>query len=216
MSSRYDRPDDFGMKFADIERRLKDLETARRLPPMVRGRHGGDAGNPTGYNGARFDLLDSSGNIALEVVSGADGLTYPHEFTPWRDPNDHIDVTDTSWTGTYHAYVENPAYETVKVLFPCVTTSGTTGEVRIREDYSGNVTNAIAIPSGYSGYVTFEWIVPGMAVCWGDSGNSTVDLIIEARRTGGVGAIGVWSVYPLIWRSRQFGAPTATGNPSKS
>jgi len=199
---------------AELYRIVEALSTAARLPRMVRGSFGG-WDNPAGNAGARFSLVDKSDNIAVEVTGDYDGLAFPHAQTPWRNPNDHIDVTSGSFTGTYNAYAENPAYETVKISFAAVTDVGTTGEVRIREGYSGATTDAIAIPSDYNGYVTFEWIVPGMSVGWGDSGNATVDFIIEARRTGGAGAVGVWSVLPLIWRNRQFGQPAANGNPWK-
>lgn len=205
---------DLELIIRDLTRRVRDLETGARLPRMVRGSFGG-SGNPAGNEGARFSILEASGNIAFEVTGDYDGLAFPHEFTPWRNPLDHIDVTSGSFTGTYNGYCENPAYETVKIAFAAVTAVGTTGEVRIREVYSGAVTDTMEIPSGYSGYVTFEWIVPGMAVGWGDTGNATVDFTIEARRTGGAGAVGVWGVLPLIWRNRQFGAPAGNGNPRR-
>lgn len=204
---------------AELYRIVEALSTAARLPRLVRGSFRGQH-NPAGNAGARFSLLDSADSIAVEVTGDHAGLAYPHAQTPWRDPSAHIDVTSGSWTPTFYAYAENPAYETVKISFAAVTDVGTTGELRIREWYSGATTDAIAVPSGYSGYVTFEWIVPDMAVGWSDhwqdSGYSTVDFGIEARRTSGTGAVGVWGVLPLIWRNRQFGAPAANGNPWKT
>lgn len=206
---------DLELVIKEMRREIRELQTAARLPHLVQGSFG-DRANLSGNEGSWFRIREGSGNVAFEVTGDYDGLGFPHAQTPWRNPLDHIDVTSGSFTGTYNAYAENPAYETVKIAFAAVTAVGTTGEVRIRESYSGQTTAAIAIPSGYSGYVTFEWIVPGMAVGWGDSGQTTVDFIIEARRTGGAGAVGIWGVLPLIWRNRQFGAPAANGNPWKT
>lgn len=212
MPSRID-PETILTQVADLERRLRVLENTKSTPRMI------DTGTqlqPDGSTTYAYDIKDGSDHLALHVDSAHDGLVFPHEHSSWRNPSTYIAVSAGAFTDTWCAYAENPAYTTIKAQAIVVIAAATTAEIRLYESVSAQATSVKSIAGPYTGYVWFEWIVPGMSSAWGDTGTSTLLFKYQARITAGVGDIKVYDPDPLIWRSERFGAANATGNPQQS
>lgn len=122
--------------------------------------------------------------------------------------NQFTEVTSGSFVPTCHWNLPAAYSEVLNAWVVITTPAGTTGEVRLREFYSGAVSDTIAVPALSNNFYTWEWL-HGVSL-----GGAICEFRVEARRTSGTGAVNVYSPRRFLLDSRiRFPAANTAGNP---
>lgn len=96
-------------------------------------------------------------------------------------------VTSGTFVPTMHANYPFISQPVLNLWVVVTSDAGTTGEVRIREFYSGAVTDALVIPGSANNFCTFQWL-HGVPL-----GDTQCEFQIQARRTAGAGDFRVYA-----------------------
>jgi hypothetical protein len=155
MASDPQLPASLAAEIADLKRRLDNLERSPKLPNS--STRGGkfaflDAGGGPRWSMGNVELAaDGSiseqsaygvfgygdeGALAFILKQGARGLAYPHINVPFYKTTGDA-VTSGSFVSLWETTIDHPAHEVLWMELAVITDAGTTGEVRLREGFSG-------------------------------------------------------------------------------
>lgn len=183
----------------DLERRIRALESAPRIPhtslsqgSLIVYDENGDDVVTVGklYNG-KYGLAVNTGPGGITFLSDTDGLALPFYAAPFRiasgapDSSGAVKVTSTSFVTVYRTVIELLQWDAVRVRVPAQTNGAETGEVRLRNLSNGNVTAAVPVSSA-GGLFDFRWLHGG------EVGTGPWFFAVEARVTSGTG-VWVWN-----------------------
>ncbi len=133
----------------------------------------------------------------------------PDQPIAWEHPY-FASVSSSTFVPTGH--LELPRYDNdvLNTRQVVICDSGTSGEIRIRQEISGAVTDVASVGPGVTQeFVDFQWL-HGVHL-----GDTYEHFIIEARRTGGTGNLTVYNPRrSLLTTSLRQPAADATGNPT--
>lgn len=210
-------PDDLLRRLEELERRIRDLETAPRAThTSVRGGSFtvlDDAGNEVVVlNGSGLRVYDAAGvlraalggfgggDYGSQVWDAAGGLRFSVLNDGYHDPwiphamipaGAFVSTTSAAFTPMHQGKVELITHLGVSVSVIGAADAGTTGEFRLRNADTGAVTAAISVAAGTSLGQTFQWL-HGSAL-----GGGPVRFDVEGRRTGGAGNFHIYQPYTL-------------------
>ncbi len=127
----------------------------------------------------------------LRAVESAPKLLTTQYGALRKQSDAFVAVTSGTFVVTWEVGVSQIVNDSFLVQATVVTDAGTTGEVRLSApSITGDpVTSVGSFPAGVQRFVRFAWLVPDMIV---GTGNALFQ--VEARRTGGAGAVNVF--YP--------------------
>jgi hypothetical protein len=201
------QPEDMGQLLADIDRRLRTLETAQRAAytsivddngkEVVRlDRTGikiydadGDLRVAMGQlqtDRYGFLVLDPGGAIARLHIDES-GILSPYLAAPFVDADtDFKPTTSAAFVATHRAQLEQITSEGLYCWVVATAPAGTTGEIRLRNVGTGAVTEAVPVPDGGQVTKQFRWL-HGASLSAGP-----VTFEVQARRTSGAGAVNVY------------------------
>jgi hypothetical protein len=182
----------------------------------------GEVDNSGGIEAGRHGdyVFDEYGALALGVDDGNRGIAYPGMCPTISDGARGKTLTNTSFEATYRFRFERPAGEVFLLGLPAQTNGfGVTGQARLREAFSGDVTSNVTIGEG-AGWLRFAWLHP--AECgWGDSraadrpASMAIDLEVRLSSGAGSGEVWIWDPEIAMLGSRLMFSDAATnGNPS--
>lgn len=217
-----------------LEQQVLELQAGRKLSSAsFRGgafRFLDDSGQPRhvfgnvelsgeigGVTSAYGDLMfGDEGAIILGGREGDRGLMYPFIPQPMVNPTPQF-VTSSSFVNIFEGRYIYPAHEVFFVTGAYVSAASTTGEIRLKESFSGQTTDVASISAGKSGYYTFGWLHPATTGLYDPRDRPTGDafMAIEARRVSGSGDFNVWPPQVAAWMSHfLIGEADTNGAPS--
>jgi hypothetical protein len=227
-----------------LERQVKELQGARVTQVQVDGGaftyQGGsgrwldDTGQPRraiGHVGTDGEadqaepwgdhVLGPDGALLAGYTDADQGWAYPG--MPLHVVKQNPPFSSVASTGTFAtlwmARVDYPAHEVVTLAGTATADAGTSGELRLREGYSGEVTAALAIPSGATGWWRFAWVHPAECGLFDPRAGrlAPLEVRVEGRRSGGTGNISVQQPeYAMLssllvdWDAATDGSPSWT------
>lgn len=156
--------------------------------------------------------------IVFLAQEGFRGLVFPQQPIPLHPPA-VVNVTSASFVTLWESNVGFPAWEVVHVASFVDADAGTSGEIRLREAFSGQTTDPIVVPAGQAGDWGFRWVHPAISGLYDNLHRDTGELfvVVEARRTAGAGNLVVWPPSRALLCSRKFALTADTsGDPATS
>jgi hypothetical protein len=115
------------------------------------------------------------------------GIRSPFLASPFVAADDYKAVTSGTYVITHRAQVELITSPGLYVWVTAASDPGTTGEVRLRNNFTGATTEAVTIPAGSSGTVQqFRWLHGS------DLNEGPIVFEVQARRTAGTGNLNVY------------------------
>lgn len=202
-------PPSLAAEIADLKRRLNNLERSQRLP--FSSTRGGaflfldDNGQPRMTLGnvaldgsvggvlAAYGLMlrGDQGAIVLMTRAGDDGIVYPELPVPIWDPGEpNKDTTSATFVSMWEARWDFPPSDVYRCEGFVASAVGTTGEMRLV--IGATATSVLAIPAAANNTYSFDWIHPAPTGLYDPSSTEgSLVVSIQARRTGGAGAVGV-------------------------
>lgn len=181
------QPESLGSYVADLERRIRLLESA----PRLKNASISDETNTTRAIFGQFSDGDfgvevrNSGGITVYKVGGA-GQIYPRQQLYVTRGNDYVIVTDSSYVTTWEARTPYVTADAVQVSVTISTDPATTADFYISSNVPAT-SAVVSAPANTSQSYLFRWAVPGMIV-----GSGTVTFQIWVRRTSGTGNVYVY------------------------
>lgn len=217
------QPEDLGRLLAEIERRLRTLETSQRASntsitdedgnELVRfDRDGIKIYDATGVLRARFGYINVASGYGVSVWDENAGLRFEVNDDGYRDPwlphpmisaGVSTNVTGGSFAAIYQGQVQLVTHKGVSLTAVVSTDVGTVGEVRLKNIDTGATTSVVSIGSGSSIEQGFNWLHGSLL------GGGPVRFDLEARRVSGAGNVIVYQPYTLAMADP--GSCTATG-----
>lgn len=217
-------PEDIGTQLADVERRLRALETAPRMTSTSQKggtyrlispntaldmmRFGVFAAGGTPFYG--IVLYDGSNDSMVMTRDDKPGLIKPDIPAPFHAPLAQA-VTAAVLTNTYEWEPRHLYHDVLTVRCRVTTDGATTGEVRIRETVGGAVTDTLTIPINTDAFASFSWL---HGVQPGDDPGAAASFRIETRRASGAGSFIILPPIRASMTSSVFGSSAANGAPA--
>ncbi|MGE0344168.1 MAG: hypothetical protein AB7O86_14010 [Porticoccaceae bacterium] len=193
---------DLARTIAELERRIRTLETASQLQRSSLTGGTITALNDSGDRVAEFGQLvggnygfavnDALSAQTLLLVDDARGVSVPVIEHAWLKADDFTVVTSGAFTTLFRCHVSVPLAQVYSVTVVVTTAVATTGEVRLNIPGFGT-TNAKTCPAAAQTDAVFAWD-PGMAL---GLGSTPFDIEVQARRTSGAGNVNVYTPYPI-------------------
>lgn len=197
------QPESLGSYVADLERRIRLLESA----PRLKNASISDETNTERVLLGRFEdgdfgveVRNSTGASVFKV--GAAGQIYPRQQMYVTRGNDYVIVTSGTYVSAWEVMMPYATADAVQIDITISTDAATTADLYI----SCNVpaTSAVVnVPAFTSQNYAFAWAVPGLVV-----GDQSVFFQIMVRRTSGTG--NVYAYVPLNAFMTSAGSINAT------
>lgn len=201
-------PADLAAEVKELKRRLDNLERSPRLPfSSTRGgafifqdtsgnvrRAMGNVtldGSIGGITAAYGDFLYGDGGaIIIMAREGDRGVVYPDLDIPLHSPAS-VNVTSGTFQTLWESYTNFPAHEVIHIEMAVQSDAGTTGEIRLIENASNQVTSVASIPAAYNGVVGFEWLHPAPTGLYDPRVRPAANMAlgVQVRRTAGAGNV---------------------------
>jgi hypothetical protein len=194
----------------DVMRRLRALETGQGLGhSAVQGAGTSwltEDGMPIAEIGTIVDhdgvshggvsFYDMDGVALFSVQADMQGLVHPDLPVAWSPVSTFTTVTSATFVTTSQFAPRHIYHDVLWAVIPVIVASGTTGEIRLREDSFGIQTDALEIIGPAITHARFQW-KHGL-----DLSETTKTLfLIEAQRTAGAGNVDVYSPREAFWTS---------------
>ncbi len=191
----------------ELQRRLRALETAPRMPFTTQTGGSFVLVSPNtsrnmrlfgGFGSFFGDVeYDGSGNSVLMVRDDKDGLVKPDihlSLYPRRGFGsgvEYIPVSAAAFTKVWSGSFRRAYHDVYRVALVVTSDAATVGQVRLREIQSNTSTTVLNTTAGTQQLVSFDWIHPcGI----GDDGNGHLgEFAIEVLRVSGAGNINVYA-----------------------
>jgi len=163
----------------------------------------GDFSDPDTSSRYGISLYDAKGDTIFAIDSAEEGMLYPQQYAQWIVPTPQV-VTSGSFVTVAEVGIQLLNHDVIRTDASMQVDAGTTAEVRIRDVYSGAVTNTLAVAGSANGSVLCEWLHP-FSVGWGDS-NPSVQMFLqwEVRRSAGAGNVTVYPPRGIVLGNRRF------------
>jgi hypothetical protein len=187
MDLRYPMPENLTTEIQDILRRLRNLELSPKLTNA-------SIADLDGNERVRLGLLDGDENYGLAVfdVDGdtrlrVDGRGMIAPYLPGipRNPAEYITTTSPTFVTIWQSVFPICSHQAIGGRVGWGADAGTTGELRLK--LGSATTDPATLAAGSTGEQIFQWL-HGAAL---GSGPQYVE--IQARRTGGVNGINIYS-----------------------
>lgn len=225
-------PPSLAAKFRELERRLDALERSPRIPfsstkggafqfldnnGQVRLAIGNvELDGSIGGVDAAYGILmyDDNGAVTFMQIEGQRGLSYPTQPFPMYVESAAQIITSSTFGDVFAGRSNRPSGDGLVMTLPVVTDANCSGEIRLREDFSGVSTVTATIPANTSGFLRWRWKHPASVGLFDDTATRNLLVKVQARRASGTGQFGL---FPPIESeiSNSFVDPdiTTTGNP---
>lgn len=203
------KPEDLSTYIADLERRVRLLETA----PRLKSSSNSDANNVTRTLIGQF----SDGDFGFEIRNStsltsfradSQGISYPRIPLLLTKASDVITVASGVETFTWRVTCASAVANAIQIQLQTGSDVGTTGSVRIGVNISGTTYSAArTIPSGSSGlFLNWKWAPTGLLLGYGPF---VFDILVT--RTGGAGNVYAYPPVQAFMATSASIAATATG-----
>lgn len=195
---------------ADIEKRLRNMETGSGLPFSTS--RGGttkwledDASRSIAFFGKLasstdqfegFVFYDSNDHAMFMVRSDKPGIVHPEFQASWTMNNELVAVTGGTFAWVAAINPRSIYHEVLSVVVPVGSDAGTVGELRLRETRTGLVTDTLVSTANTFQWARFDWIIPVEP----NAGNDP-SFEIQARRASGAANFNVYKPNQSDWTS---------------
>jgi hypothetical protein len=140
-------------------------------------------------------VLRADGALLHGYTDADQGWAYPG--MPLHVVKQNPPFSSVASSGTFAtlwmARVDHPAHEVVTLAGTATADAGTSGQLRLREGYTGDTTAVLSIPSGATGWWRFAWVHPAECGLYDprEGRLAALEVRVEGRVSGGAGSISV-------------------------
>lgn len=201
------KPEDLGSYVADLERRIRLLESAPRLKNA-------SISDDANVKRAIFGQLDD-GDFGLEIRNetgiavyqvSSKGQTIPRQQMYVTRGNDYITVTSGSYVSCWEVMMPYTIADAVQIDVTVSTDAATTANLKITCNLGSSTSAIVAVPALTSQNYSYKWAVPGLT-----AGLANIFFQIQVQRTSGAGNVYVYTPINAFMTSSTAIGATPTG-----